>query len=257
MPLLQAQSAAQSSGTAMSAAPAAMPAPNVPVQTVSAPSAADLATAKRLIAQVNAHKDIQTAFAGAPEPDKKTLEFWQKVIDAVGNVLHGIGEVFSPLAPIVPYLLYLLAFVIIVLLLSPVVRLFITTRFERLFQRHHLVADEPWRPSRAAVTALLSEIDALADKGEYDEAVHLLLVRSVADINAFRPDLVRLHYSARDILSHPLLPEGARPAFRAIVQWVEKSYFAGLRVGKAGFDACRAAYVDFVRAEGVGPEGAA
>lgn len=249
MPLLQAQSAAQSSGTAMSAAPAPAFGP--------APSAADLAAAKRLIAQVNARHDIQTAFAGAPQPDKKSLEFWHKVAEAVGNFFHAVGEVFSPLAPVLPYLLYGLALVIIILLLSPVVRLFITTRFERLFQRHHLIADEPWRPSRAAVAALLSEIDALADRGEYDEAVHLLLVRSVADINAFRPDLVRPHYSAREILSHPLLPEGARPAFRAIVQWVEKSYFAGLRVGKAGFDACRAAYVEFVRAEGVGPEGLA
>jgi len=218
---------------------------------VGAPTASDLAAAKRLIAQVNAHHDLQTAFATAPEPDKKSLEFWHKVFDAVGGFFHAVGEVFSPIAPVLPYLLYGVGIAIVVLLLSPVVRLFITTRFERLFQRHHLVADEPWRPSRAAVAALLSEIDALADKGDYDEAVHLLLVRSVADINAFRPDLVRPHYSARDILSHPLLPEAARPAFRAIVQWVEKSYFAGLRVGRAGFDACRAAYMEFVRAEGL------
>jgi len=247
VPLSQAQSAAQTSGTAMSAAPAG----------VSSPSPADLSAAKHLIDQVNSRHDIQTAFAGAPEIDKKSLAFWQKVFDGIGHVLHAIGQVFAPLAPVVPYLLYALALAIIVLLLSPVVRLFITTRFERLFQRHHLVADQPWRPSRAAVAALLSEIDALAEKGEYDEAVHLLLVRSVADINAFRPDLVRPHYSAREILSHPLLPEAARPAFRAIVQWVEKSYFAGLRVGKAGFDACRAAYMDFVRTEGVSPEGQA
>ncbi len=246
MVLLQAQSIAQSSGTAMSAPP---PLP--------APSASDLAAAKHLIAQVNAHHDIQTAFAGAPQIDKKSLEFWGHVFQAIGNFFQVVGQVFSPLAPVLPYLLYGLGILIIALLLSPVVRLFISTRFERLFQRHTLVADAPWRPSRAAVAALLSEIDALADQGEYDEAVHLLLVRSVADINAFRPDLVRPHYSAREILSHPLLPEGARPAFRAIVQWVEKSYFAGLRVGKAGFDACRAAYVDFVRAEGVGPEGLA
>ncbi len=218
---------------------------------VGAPTASDLAAAKRLIAQVNVHHDLQTTFATAPEPDKKSLEFWHKVFDAVGGFFHAVGEVFSPIAPVLPYLLYGVGIAIVVLLLSPVVRLFITTRFERLFQRHHLVADEPWRPSRAAVAALLSEIDALADKGDYDEAVHLLLVRSVADINAFRPDLVRPHYSARDILSHPLLPEAARPAFRAIVQWVEKSYFAGLRVGRAGFDACRAAYMEFVRAEGL------
>jgi hypothetical protein len=232
---LQAQSVAQASGTVASAAP---PAP-------------DLTVAKKLIAQVNAHHDLQTAFAGAPEPDRKTLAFWQKVVELIGNVLHAVGQVFAPIAPVLPWLLYGLGLLIIVLLLSPVVRLFITTRFERLFQRHHLVADAPWRPSRAAVAALLSEIDALAERGEYDEAVHLLLVRSVADINAFRPDLVRPHYSARDILSHPLLPEAARPAFRAIVQWVEKSYFAGVRVGKAGFDACRGAYMDFVRAEGL------
>lgn len=240
VPLLQAQSAAQASGTAAFAAPA-----------TGMPSASDLSAAKKLIARVNARHDLQTAFASAPQPDKKTLEFWHRVFEAIGNFLHAVGEVFSPIAPALPWLLYGLGLVIIVLLLSPVVRLFITTRFERLFQRHHLVADEPWRPSRAAVAALLSEIDALAGRGEYDEAVHLLLVRSVADINAFRPDLVRPHYSARDILSHPLLPEAARPAFRAIVQWVEKSYFAGLRVGKAGFDACRAAYMDFVRAEGL------
>ncbi len=242
MPLSQAQSIAQASGAATSVAPTA----NVP-----APSTSSLEAARRLIAQVNARHDLQTAFASAPEPDKKSLEMWRKIGDAIAGFFHAVGQVFAPIAPAVPWLLYALGAAVIILLLSPVVRLFITTRFERLFQRHHLVADEPWRPSRAAVAALLSEIDALAERGEYDEAVHLLLVRSVADINGFRPDLVRPHYSARDILSHPLLPDAARPAFRAIVLWVEKSYFAGLLVGKAGFDACRAAYMDFVHAEGL------
>ncbi len=220
---------------------------------VAAPPVAhvDLNHARRLIAQVNAKHDLQTAFAKAPVPDKKALEFWGRIFDAIGHVFMAIGKVFAPLAPIVPYLLYALAIAAVALLLSPVVRLFLTTRFERLFQRHHLVADEAWRPSKEAVASLLSEIDALAARGEYDEAVHLLLMRSVADINAFRPDLVRPHYSSRDILSHPLLPEAARPAFRQIVAWVEKSFFAGIPVGKEGFDACRAAYMDFVRAEGI------
>ncbi|MGZ3304480.1 MAG: hypothetical protein ACXU8U_01360 [Asticcacaulis sp.] len=217
----------------------------------------DLDSARRLIAQVNAHHDLQTAFAQAQAPDPKMLAFWSKVGEAIGRFLGAVGAVFAPLGPVLPYILYLLAFAALALLLSPVVRLFITTRFTRLFARHNLVADAPWRPSRAAVAALLSEIDALAEKGEYDEAVHLLLVRSVADINSFRPDLVRSHYSARDILSHPLLPVAARPAFKAIVEWVERSYFAGIRVGKAGFDACRQAYVDFIRAEGLHSEGAA
>lgn len=210
-----------------------------------------LENAKALIKAVNADKDIQTSFAHTPKPNPATAEFWRKVAEAIGGFFKAVGDIFAPLAPVMPYILYGLGIAVILLLLSPVVRLFLTTRFERLFARDHLRADETWRPSKAAVTALLSEIDALAADGRYDEAVHLLLVRSVADVNAFRPDLVRPHYSARDILTHPLLPEAARPAFRRIVEWVEKSYFAGIAVGRAGFDACRQAYVDFVAAEGI------
>lgn len=224
--------------------------------TTAAPDPAQIPTAsqaKDLINQVNHPHDLQSSFAIAPKPDEKSLAFWRKVSEAIGHFFHMLAELFAPLAPAMPYILGALALAFIGLLLSPVVRLFITTRFERLFARDHLRADASWRPSQAAVTALLSEIDALAANGDYDAAVHLLLVRSVADIDSFRPDLVRKHSSARDIVSHPLLPEAARPAFAQIVGWVEKSYFAGIAVGKAGFDACRAAYVAFVSAEGLKP----
>lgn len=211
----------------------------------------DTAHAKALIDQANRHHDIQSSFFNTPKPDPKSLEFWHRFGDSISHFFRGAGQLFAPLAFLGPYIIGAVIIVVVLLLLSPVVRLFLTTRFERLFQRHNLKADAPWRPTREAVASLLSEIDALAAKGEYDEAVHLLLVRSVADINAFRPDLVRLHYSARDIMSHPLLPAGARPAFAQIVQWVERSYFAGTPVGKEGFDACRQAYVNFVAAEGI------
>lgn len=220
-----------------------------PVETSASVTHTTLEQAKQLIHTVNADKDIQTSFYNAPAPDPRAAEFWRKVFEAIGHFFKGLSDLFAPLAPIFPFLLYALGFAVVCLLLSPVVRLFLTSRFERLFARDNLKADTPWRPTRAAVVALLSDIDALAAEGRYDEAIHLLLVRSVADINAFRPDLVRSHYSARDILNHPLLPESARPAFRQIVEWVEKSYFAGLTVGKAGFDACRAAYVAFAAAD--------
>ena len=211
----------------------------------------DAAQAKSLVDQANLHHDIQTSFFSAPPPDPKAAEFWQNVGKWLAHLFRGAGQLFAPLAPFMPWLIWGLIAVVVLLLLSPVVRLFLTHRFERLFQRHNLKADAPWRPSKASVSALLEEIDALAARGDFDEAVHLLLMRSVADINAYRPDLVRLHYSARDISTHPLLPESARPAFRQIVEWVEKSFFAGVAVGKAGFDACRAAYVAFVAAEGI------
>ncbi|MBW8880090.1 MAG: hypothetical protein JF615_01330 [Asticcacaulis sp.] len=214
-------------------------------------AAPDLSHAQKLIDLVNKHHDLQTQFTAAEKAKPPNYEAWQKFFEGVGKFFEAAGKLFAPLAPIMPYLLFLIAFAIVALLLSPVVRMFISTRFERLFTRDHLKAEKAWRPTKAAVVALLHDIDALAAAGQYDEAVHLLLVRSVADINNFRPDLVRLHYSARDICSHPLLPDAARPAFQQIVQWVEKSYFAGIAVGKAGFDACRQAYVAFVAAEGL------
>ncbi|ESQ87404.1 hypothetical protein ABAC460_18940 [Asticcacaulis sp. AC460] len=214
-------------------------------------SAASLQHARDLIEQANKAHDLQTKFAPEVQIDPKTAEMWRKVFQGITDFFKGIGELLQPLAPIMPYLFYALGIALILLLLSPVARMFITSRWERLFSRDSLKADAAWRPTKQAVVALLQDIDALAAQGKYDEAVHLLLVRSVADINNFRPDLVRKHYSSRDICSHPLLPEGARPAFRKIVAWVERSYFAGIPVGKEGFDACRQAYVEFIAAEGI------
>ena len=211
----------------------------------------DAVEARRLMAQVNSHHDLQTSFTAMPRPDVKALEFWNRLFKQVGDFFEKVASVFKPLGPFMPYILGALAIALIALLLSPFVRMMITSRFQRLFPRDHLRADAPWRPTRDAVVALLGEIDKLAGDGNYDEAVHLLLVRSVADINAFRPDLVRKHFSARDIRSHPMLPEAARPAFTEIVRCVEKSYFAGMPASRADFEACRAAYADFIAAEGI------
>jgi hypothetical protein len=211
----------------------------------------DVTEAKRLIAQVNEKHDLQTTFTAMPKPDLKALEFWNKLFKSIGDFAEKAAHLFKPLAPFMPYILGLVALAILALLLSPVVRLMITSRFQRLFARDQLRADAPWRPTRDAVVALLADIDKLAGEGSYDEAVHLLLVRSVADINAFRPDLVRKHYSARDIRSHPFLPEAARPAFTEIVRCVEKSFFAGIPATRADFDACRDAYTAFIAAEGI------
>jgi hypothetical protein len=211
----------------------------------------DAQQAAHLIAQVNNRHDLQNRFQTSDAPDPHVIAFWSSVREALRRFLETLGHVFAPLGPFLPYLFWGFLILVLALLLSPVVRMFIASRFERLFARDALRADAEWRPSASAVTALLAEIDALAARGAYDEAVHLLLMRSLADINAFRPDLVRRHVSARELSLHPLLPEAARPAFAEIVRWVERSYFAGLSVGRAGFEACRAAYVSFARAEGL------
>jgi len=239
-------SAASNSASVAASAPAGALPP--PATDPGALTAADVSAADALIRKVNASGALQTRFAASP-PRKQADYSW---LDPFFDFLRKVGKFFSdllePIAPVLPWVLYLGLFALVILILSPLVRALIVSKVERFFFRDRLKADTPWRPTAEAAAALIGEIDALAEKGAYDEAVHLLLKRSVADLNAYRPDLVRKHYSARDIGRHPLLPEDARPAFAEITGWTEKSFFAGIRVGREGFEACRRAYVDFVSA---------
>lgn len=105
--------------------------------------------------------------------------------------------------------------------------------------------EEDWRPQEAPARALLEEADRLAAEGRYSEAAHLLLHRSIADIDDRRPDLVRPALTSRDIAGAPNLPPGPRAAFSRIVMLVERSLFGGRDLDRGDWSACRAAYEDF------------
>ena len=104
---------------------------------------------------------------------------------------------------------------------------------------------EQWRPEVGAARSLLHEADALAAEGRFDEAAHLLLFRSIEDIEARRPRLVRPALTSRDIAGAPDLPGDPRRAFQAIVMLVEKSLFGGRSLIEAEWRQCRAAYEAF------------
>jgi hypothetical protein len=107
------------------------------------------------------------------------------------------------------------------------------------------IRDDGWRPAPAAALALLSEADALAAEGRFAEAVHLLLLRSINDIDGRLPNTVRPALTARDIAGLGRLPAAARPAFDKIARVVESSLFGGRPVDRAAFVDCRAAYEAF------------
>ena len=118
----------------------------------------------------------------------------------------------------------------------------------RLPDRHQPVApsgEDDWRPAPAAALALLSDADALAEQGRYDEAVHLLLLRSIGEIDGRLPNTVRPALTARDIAELNRLPATARPAFSSIARVVEASLFGGRAVDRKAFTACRQAYEAF------------
>ncbi|CAM5509162.1 hypothetical protein MAUB1S_08501 [Mycolicibacterium aubagnense] len=105
--------------------------------------------------------------------------------------------------------------------------------------------EESWRPDAAAARILLSEADALAARGDYDEAVHLLLRRSVEDISDRMPSFLRPSLTARDIAGATLLPEMARSAFAEMARTVEAALFARTPVGAEGWHRAREAYERF------------
>ncbi|HEV7659534.1 MAG TPA: hypothetical protein VGO55_06775 [Allosphingosinicella sp.] len=106
-----------------------------------------------------------------------------------------------------------------------------------------------WRPEAAPALILLGEADALAAEGLYGEAARLILHRSIADIQAHRPALVRPALTSRDIASLPALPGGPRAAFARIAMLVERSLFARRALAADDWRDCRAAYEEFAFAE--------
>jgi len=102
-----------------------------------------------------------------------------------------------------------------------------------------------WRPEEKAARALLAEADAMAAAGRYDEAARLLLHRSLEDIAARRPTLLRPALTSREIAGVPSLPDAVRGAFAAMAAPVERSLFGGRALDSAAWQEARAAYGDF------------
>jgi hypothetical protein len=160
--------------------------------------------------------------------------------------LRWLGEALEKLAPVLKW-----AFWIALGLLVALILYFIARELMRL-GRPRARADKPvvltdseWRPDIQAARDLLAEADALAARGLYAEAAHVLLLRSVQDIEKRQPRALRVSLTTREIAALKALPEAARPAFTAIGRVVERSLFGGAPVGEADFADCRQAYEAF------------
>jgi hypothetical protein len=123
----------------------------------------------------------------------------------------------------------------------------ISGRFRR--RKHADAAAADWRPEAGAARALLQEADRLAEANRFDEAIHLLLFRSIEDIGAKRPEAVRAALTSRDIVELAPLSDAGREAFQMIADAVERSFFGGRPAGRDEFDRCRGGYEAFALAE--------
>jgi hypothetical protein len=162
--------------------------------------------------------------------------------------LKPLADLLSWLGPYMIYLFWgaVISGVAIILLLIVLELKGVAWRLPWRRAEHEIKAEEAWRPDAGAAQILLSEADALAARGDYDEAVHLLLRRSVADIAGRLPDFLRPSLTARDIAAAPSIPARARSAFTEIARIVEAALFARRPVGAEGWREARGAYERFV-----------
>ena len=77
----------------------------------------------------------------------------------------------------------------------------------------------------------------MAAELRFDEAAHILLFRTIDDIEQRRPHALRPALTSRDIARLEEIPPPARTAFARLAEVVERSFFGGRALGQADFDA--------------------
>jgi hypothetical protein len=121
---------------------------------------------------------------------------------------------------------------------------------EDLFRKKRaLEAATDWRPDAEVAQALLTDAEALAAAGRFEEAIHMLLFRSIDELAKRRPGQVRPALTSRDIAALDALPAQPRAAFARLAQAVERTFFGGRPAGSEEFQAAREDYRAFAFAE--------
>jgi hypothetical protein len=181
-------------------------------------------------------RGIQFDFAGVPAPPPPPT--W----------LKPLAEAIKVILPVLPYLFWGG-----VILGAGLIVYFIARELvpERWFRRKKTaVAAVDWRPEPEKARALLEDADGLAAAGRFEEAIHLLLFRSIDDLRSRRPGAVKPALTSRDIAALETLPTGPRAAFASLARAVELTFFGGRPAGADEFGAARADYEAFAFAEG-------
>lgn len=172
--------------------------------------------------------------ARSPEPGDEP-GWLSSLFNSLEGVAPGLGTLF---------------YVVLGLLVATALFFLVRFLLRRSWRRPDAEEDLDLRPDAATARGLLGEADALAARGLFSDAVHLLLFRSIEDLDSRRPELVRPAFTSRDIAALEPIPAGPRSAFHRIAMSVERSLFAQRPLAEGDWRDCRAAYEQFAFAEG-------
>ncbi|MFN4224720.1 MAG: DUF4129 domain-containing protein [Hyphomonas sp.] len=167
--------------------------------------------------------------------------------------LRAIGEFLDALGPFFQVMFWIAVAAVVAGLLYFIFGEAVRLRFSARKTPRHKNEDDVLvdiRPDAAAARSLLDDADALAREGRFAEAVHLLLFRSIEDIQARLEGGVPASLTAREIAGLGRLPDRAKRALGPIIEVVERSFFGGRAVDAGGWHHARRSYEDFAFGEG-------
>jgi len=192
---------------------------------------------------VRADANIQFTPTPAPKPPESP-QWWLDFLAWLGKLLAPVMEALAAAWPILRILL-LLALAAGVLTLVWI----ILAPYVEQWRGRKRPVEQVWQPQPDAARALLAEAEAFAATGQFDQAVRLLLHRSIADIEQRRPHLLRPSSTAREIERFADLPDAPRAMFAVIAGQVERGLFAALPIDESGWRISRDAYAGFALSE--------
>lgn len=208
------------------------------------PPAADPAVARSL-QRLRDAGDTQFDFTPTPPPpEPPNAQPPQWLID----FFEWLGNGGRPLMDGLVYLLIGAALLFVLYLLVPAFRDWVDALLARWRKPKAAsldVADDGWQPDAHAARNLLAEADRLAAAGQFTEAVHLLLGRSLEELATRRPGLVKPALTARAIALLEDLPSAARRAFDGLARAVERGLWAQRPLAEGDWQQARADYADF------------
>lgn len=166
--------------------------------------------------------------------------------------LRWLAELLTGLGPLIRVIFYVGLAIVAAYILYFLLTQFTDIRINRSSRKKATAQDDVLtsaRPDQKAARSLLEEADALARQGQFSEAVHLLLFRSIQDIQSRRGDDLPVALTSREIGELQDLPERPRLALRPIVRLVERSFFGGRDLQETDWKTARASYEDFAFGE--------
>jgi hypothetical protein len=105
-----------------------------------------------------------------------------------------------------------------------------------------IIAAEPVLPSPTQSNRMEEaqlEADDLARQGRYDQAMHVLLLKSLNEIHRQLGTSFAVSLTSREILRRVQLPEIGRRSLTSIIRSVERTYFGAEAAGQRDYSDCR------------------